>query len=52
MLRRAYAEKPYEFVLTILVVFSAIMAAFTGYPSGLAGEDETDFRGEGLSALT
>ncbi len=52
MLRRAYAEKPYEFVLTILVVFSAVMAAFTGYSSGLAGEDETDFRGEGLSALT
>ncbi len=52
MLRRAYAEKPYEFVLTLLVVFSAVMAAFTGYSSGLAGEDETDFRGEGLSALT
>lgn len=52
MLRRAYSEKPYEFVLTILVVFAAVMAAFTGYSSGLAGEDETDFRGEGLSALT
>ena len=52
MLRRAYAANPYEFVLTILVVFGAVMAAFTGYSSGLAGEDETDFRGEGLSKLS
>ena len=52
MLRRAYSEKPYEFVLTILIVFAAVLAAFTGYSSGLAGEDETDFRGEGLSRLT
>ncbi len=52
MLRRAFAEKPYEFILTILVVFSAALAAVTGYSSGLAGEDETDFRGEGLSTLT
>jgi hypothetical protein len=52
MLRRAYQANPYEFVLTILVVFAAVMAAFTGYSSGLAGEEETDLRGAGLNALT
>ena len=52
MLRRAYRANPYEFVLTILVVFAAVMAAYTGYSSGLAGEEETDLRGTGLNALT
>ncbi|MFQ5918460.1 MAG: hypothetical protein ACE5I4_00260 [Thermoplasmata archaeon] len=52
MLRRAYAEKPYEFILTVLVVVSAGMAALTGYLSALNGEAEADFRGEGLGALT
>jgi hypothetical protein len=51
MLRQMYAEKPFEFILTILVAIAALSAGVAGYFAGVQATEEASFRGMGLSRL-